>query len=486
MGGAWGLAQVEPLTALLGVLAALLFGIVLLTIRILRQLPQLQKGSVAFFHPFADGGGGGERVLWCAINAVQHAAPHAKIYVYTREGVTAEQLLQDASSRFNVKLTQPIQLLPLKRTHLIVPDYYPKFTLIRQAWGSVKLGLDALHLLVPEVFIDTTGWAFPYPLCKLAGCRVACYTHYPTVSTDMLGRVWLQQPMYNNDDEISGSRVRSLAKVLYYQAVALVYGISGAFADVVMVNSSWTAAHIRQLWWMWGEPHIVYPPCDTTDLQTLPLDRRLKHLFLISVAQFRPEKNHKLQLEAYAMAREMAASKEPIWRGNPVLVSTLKMVGSCRGPDDEQRLQRLQQYAVELGIAESVQWHVNVPYSQLKQLLGDAVGGLHTMLDEHFGISLVEYMAAGVIPIAHNSGGPRADIVVDIETDEGLQRTGLLAETKEDYCSAITTLLEMEQRDRLKIAAAAQRRVATMFSNERFHQRFMEVVSPILPTEAAA
>eukprot|EP00879_Flechtneria_rotunda_P023004 GHRR01024315.1.p1 GENE.GHRR01024315.1~~GHRR01024315.1.p1 ORF type:complete len:303 (+),score=76.85 GHRR01024315.1:763-1671(+) len=302
----------------------------------------------------------------------------------------------------------------------------------------------------------------------------------------MLGRVWLQQPMYNNDDEISGSRVRSLAKVLYYQAVALVYGISGAFADVVMVNSSWTAAHIRQLWWMWGEPHIVYPPCDTTDLQTLPLDRRLKHLFLISVAQFRPEKNHKLQLEAYAMAREMAASKEPIWRGNPVLVSTLKMVGSCRGPDDEQRLQRLQQYAVELGIAESVQWHVNVPYSQLKQLLGDAVGGLHTMLDEHFGISLVEYMAAGVIPIAHNSGGPRADIVVDIETDEGLQRTGLLAETKEDYCSAITTLLEMEQRDRLKIAAAAQRRVATMFSNERFHQRFMEVVSPILPTEAAA
>lgn len=77
-------------------------------------------------------------------------------------------------------------------------------------------------------------------------------------------------------------------------------------ADVVMVNSSWTAAHIRQLWWMWNEPHLVYPPCDTTDLQSLPLDRRLKHLFLVSIAQFRPEKNHRLQLEAYALAREVA------------------------------------------------------------------------------------------------------------------------------------------------------------------------------------
>lgn len=79
--------------------------------------------------------------------------------------------------------------------------------------------------------------------------------------------------------------------------------------DVVMVNSSWTAAHVRQLWWMWEEPALVYPPCDTTDLQTLPLDRRLKHLFLVSVAQFRPEKNHRLQLEAYAMAREVAGER---------------------------------------------------------------------------------------------------------------------------------------------------------------------------------
>ncbi len=53
-----------------------------------------------------------------------------------------------------------------------------------------------LRQFVPELFVDTTGWAFPYPMARLAGSRVAAYVHYPTISTDMLQRwvgwdVWL-------------------------------------------------------------------------------------------------------------------------------------------------------------------------------------------------------------------------------------------------------------------------------------------------------
>jgi alpha-1,2-mannosyltransferase len=58
----------------------------------------------------------------------------------------------------------------------------------RQALGAAALGREALSRRVPEVWFDTTGWAFTFPLARLAGCRVACYVHYPTVSTDMLGR----------------------------------------------------------------------------------------------------------------------------------------------------------------------------------------------------------------------------------------------------------------------------------------------------------
>jgi hypothetical protein len=337
-----------------------------------------------------------------------------------------------------------------------------------------------------------------------------------------------------------------------------------------MVNSSWTAAHIQSLWWSWRtQPALVYPPCDTEELQQLPLDRRLKHLYLVrggrgggaalgpslpcpgaplprhprvvlrrrprlappnscpvapppplpspqvSVAQFRPEKNHRLQLEAYAMARQHAGgargrgrvvqeshpasparclvgtlpappSQPPItaptppafppllslpqartrrgarcacrsskssaaaaapttrscwqtcrWGGRvgwgagaggwgrwvgrglvlgvggwardrragerpsrraagthrPPFESPLPLLTHPRAPSKPRRPE--QEYARELGLGSSVEWCVNVPFSELKQLLGGAVGGLHSMTDEHFGISVVEYMAAG-------------------------------------------------------------------------------------------
>lgn len=46
----------------------------------------------------------------CAVDALQQAAPHATIVIYVREGVTAEQLVQEADSRFNVRLRRPIQV----------------------------------------------------------------------------------------------------------------------------------------------------------------------------------------------------------------------------------------------------------------------------------------------------------------------------------------------------------------------------------------
>jgi alpha-1,2-mannosyltransferase len=110
--------------------------------------------------------------------------------------------------------------------------------------------------------------------------------------------------------------------------------------QVVMVNSSWTRRHIAELWWQRRQPTRVYPPCDTQALQALPLDRRLKRAYLLSIAQFRPEKDHALQLRALAEARRRAAALHD-GGGAAVMAAHLKLVGSCRNAEDEQRIEQL-------------------------------------------------------------------------------------------------------------------------------------------------
>nr|POE86362.1 isoform 2 of gdp-man:man(3)glcnac(2)-pp-dol alpha-1,2-mannosyltransferase [Quercus suber] len=101
-------------------------------------------------------------------------------------------------------------------------------------------------------------------------------------------------------------------------------------------------------------------------------------------------------------------------------------------------------------------------YRDLVRLLGGAVAGIHSMTDEHFGISVVEYMAAGAIPIE----------------EDGLQ-TGFLACSVEEYADAILKIMRMSESERLEMAAAARSR-AGRFSEQRFNQDVKAVIRLVL------
>ncbi|KFG53977.1 putative glycosyltransferase [Toxoplasma gondii FOU] len=55
---------------------------------------------------------------------------------------------------------------------------------------------------------------------------------------------------------------------------------------------------------------------------------------------------------------------------------------------------------------------VNAEFAILDQMAETAKVGLHTMAEEHFGIAVVQLLCAGCCVVAHNSGGPRDDILV--------------------------------------------------------------------------
>lgn len=199
-------------------------------------------------------------------------------------------------------------------------------------------------------------------------------------------------------------------------------------ADYVMVNSSWTKNHIDRLLKPWlhrdddrddtpavsqtpavpsmgirqrprasatsiepvdrktshqhAQSMIVYPPCDVKSFVDFPLHPRTPTI--LSISQFRPEKDQAKQIEAFARFIKSHPS--------PAADIRLVLAGSCRGEADEQRVEDLRARSRQLGVADRVEFKVNVDWKELTALLSCSMVGISTMVDEHFGISVVEFM----------------------------------------------------------------------------------------------
>lgn len=81
-----------------------------------------------------------------------------------------------------------------------------------------------------------------------------------------------------------------------------------------MVNSTWTENHILSLWDTPFKTHRVYPPCDVNDLKKLQhTNNSEEKIIIMSIGQFRPEKDHPLQLQAMYELRTLLHADESLW-----------------------------------------------------------------------------------------------------------------------------------------------------------------------------
>jgi alpha-1,2-mannosyltransferase len=280
---------------------------------------------------------------------------------------------------------------------------------------------DALSLLVPDIFVDTMGYAFALGYCKLLFPEIptGAYVHYPTISTDMLDS--LDAKSVNGAQGVNagkGTGTRGSIKKLYWELFAKLYGWMGSSIDVVMTNSSWTQAHIRDLWGPLrqqmmhsSEISVVYPPVAVEELEkeveVSEASEKKRQNVLLYIAQFRPEKNHQLILNSFAEFKgtHTSASKD----------AKLVLIGSVRDDSDSKRVYELRLLVNELHIKDSVEFHLDASWPEILDWLRKASVGVNGMWNEHFGIGVVEYQAAGLIAVVHNSGGPKGDIVTPID-----------------------------------------------------------------------
>jgi len=428
--------------------------------------------SVGFFHPYCNAGGGGERVLWQAVKVTQTRYPAAKIIIYTGDVDAApDMILNKARDRFNMDISdRNLQFVYLHKRRYVEAYYYPHFTMLGQSLGSLVLGVEALLSHVPSIYIDTMGYSFTLPLFKYCGqCVTGCYVHYPTISTDMLDQVRTKRSMYNNRGFIANSLLASGLKLRYYKIFAWMYRRCGSVADAVMVNSSWTEDHIRQLWGRLEEDVVkVYPPCDTTHLtDVVRVTDDKDTVRILSLGQFRPEKDHVLQIKAMFELRQILTEED--WERTKLVI-----IGGCRGPEDWKLLQDLKDLSKHFSVEDNVEFYPNLPFKDLLTEFGKATIGIHTMWNEHFGIGIVEMMAAGLLTIAHRSGGPLMDII----TEESGSRNGFLAVTPQEYAAHIAFIISMseEARESVRTRAGAS---CQMFNCDQFDRGWVRATDPL-------
>ncbi|KAJ6044564.1 uncharacterized protein N7446_002757 [Penicillium canescens] len=448
-------------------------------------------GIIGFFHPFCNAGGGGERVLWEAVRATQKRWPKAICAIYTGDHeVNKATMLEKVENRFNIQLHAPtVVLLYLTTRKYVVSSSYPYMTLLGQSLGSLIVAYDAFTLLVPDIFIDTMGYAFTLALCKwlFPTVPVGAYVHYPTISTDMLASLDDQSGVQGINSG-AGKGWKGKIKRRYWQLFARLYGWVGQQIDVVMCNSSWTAAHIRSLWGSGNKdtgsgegtassPAVVFPPTAVSELEsTIAVDaesEKTRQPVLLYIAQFRPEKNHPLVLRSFARFLQERANN-PACAGQPE--PRLVLIGSVRhASPDETHIYNLRLLAHELRIRDQTTFLCDAPWPAVLTHLGTASVGVNAMWNEHFGICVVEYQAAGLICVTHDSGGPREDIVIDL----GDGATGFRAETEEQFAASFEAALALPEAEKIAMRQRA-RRSARRFTEEEFSRKWLDQVGKLV------
>ena len=235
--------------------------------------------------------------------------------------------------------------------------------------------------------------------------------------------------------------------------------------DSVASNSEFTREFVTS-WWKVEDSPVLYPPVQ------LRSQHRDKQQSIAAVGRFFPKDagHSKKQLELVTAFRRLLATGVEGWR--------LDLVG---GVDARAReyFDQVQRAAEGLPIV----FHPNAEGSVRDQVLADASIFWHATgfgedpesspeLMEHFGISTVEAMSTGAVPVVF-AGGGQNEIVTP---GSGFRFTGL------DELVDTTRRLISDPEERRTIADGAAQR-AQDFGFDRFSERLLRIVDTISEAE---
>ncbi|MCW2547691.1 MAG: putative Glycosyl transferase, partial [Mycobacterium sp.] len=231
--------------------------------------------------------------------------------------------------------------------------------------------------------------------------------------------------------------------------------------QTVLANSEYTRGYIKQ-WWQ-RDAQVLFPPIATDKLHPAAPRERV----ILTVGRFfSPGLGHaKRQLEMVTWFGEMhRAGLLDGWR--------MAVVGGCE-TSQQPYLQQVEEAAAGL----PVDVHPNAPRPVVEKLLstasifwsatGYAEGDNRPWAAEHFGMTTVEAMAGGCVPVVIDKAGQKEIITPGVD--------GYRWQSPEQL-KELTARVANDEKLRARLSQAAVARSAT-FSDEAFAGRWQRIAS---------
>ncbi|MEM2291969.1 MAG: glycosyltransferase [Nitrososphaerota archaeon] len=223
------------------------------------------------------------------------------------------------------------------------------------------------------------------------------------------------------------------------------------FKPIVMTNSHFSKQVIMEH--LDVKPIVVYPPVNVE--KYLPLSKhKERRNFILTISRIEEGKGLDIIPE---IAKKVSGAKFVI-------------IGSVSSGVYFYHLCKLIR---NMGVADKITIIPNANENVKKALLAQAKIFLHPMKYEHFGIAIVEAMAAGLVPLVNKTGGPWTDI---LDYKQGVYG---YAFEEVDSCGTFIAEILKDNNLRREVAERAIER-SRYFNDKTFRNKLIDVVERLL------
>jgi glycosyltransferase involved in cell wall biosynthesis len=317
-----------------------------------------------------------------------------------------------------------------------------------------------------DITINTNGDAAPYYHSSFSKDNTITYCHFPSTKYHIESenieylRTDLGLPAMDYEDNTSSKSYKTHLHLGtrrdYFEVIK--YGYLNLMRNSILItNSEFSRRAIINAFGL-EDVRVLSPPIDIKTFRKAALkanevDQNDSKDIILVIARIAPHKKIENAIKLAKILKDNNIGNE------------MKIIGNLYHYFLDYYLE-LKQMVLDLGLTNYVTFEINASFDRLLSIIRRSRVYFHPMVGEHFGMSAIEAMTAGLIAIVPNEGGITEFVPQQYQF-----------KTIEHAAEIITYVINhVPRRDRIKISKSMNK-----FSNLHYIEGFQIILNELVP-----